>query len=119
MLRAKDHNVGIDRLVERQMRNWELAKSQPLTSGHPESEMNDFITVSQAVGSGGGAIAQQLADRLGWPLFDKDLLLAMARDDAVRARIYASMDERDLTGSSGRAGLWRTPNSAGPITSIA
>jgi cytidylate kinase len=83
--------------LERQMNNWELARLQRLeraTTRRPDVE--DFITVSRQVGVAGEQVAERLGQRLGWPVFGKKLLEAMAGDDVIRTRIYASMDERDL-----------------------
>lgn len=91
------HHRGLDRLVERQMRNWELARSQQRETSQPSApRMPAFITISRTVAAGGEEIARRLAERLELPLFDRELLRFMAQDDDVRARIYASMDERDM-----------------------
>lgn len=88
---------AIARLVERQLRNWELARAQRLEIGPPErSVVEDFICVSRQVGADGGEVARRLGRRLGWPVFDRELLEAMAGDDATRRQVYESMDERDL-----------------------
>ena len=42
-------------------------------------------------------MARLLSKALGWPVFDKELLRAMAGDDAVREQLYASMDECDMS----------------------
>ena len=93
-------NVGVEKLVERQMRNWELARSQRATPPPAERpEVEPFVAVSRAVGSVGPAgadIPATLGERLGWPVFDKEILQAMADDDRIRQQLYASMDERDL-----------------------
>lgn len=86
---------GLAKLVERQMRHWELAKSQ--RGPEPRvAAVEDFITVSRQVGAGGSEVASELAERLAWPLFDRDILREMAGEDSVREQIYSSMDERDL-----------------------
>jgi cytidylate kinase len=79
------------------MRNWEIARRQhvEIDEGRPQTPVADFVAVSQAVGSAGGQVARQLAERLGWPLFDKEILQHMAGDDQVRTRLYEKMDERD------------------------
>lgn len=88
---------GIDRLVERQMRNWEIGRSQRNRHETPHhSEVEDFVAISRDVGAGGSEVAAMLGDRLGWPVFDKEILCAMAGDDTLRRQIYESMDERDL-----------------------
>ncbi len=87
------------RLIEKQMRTWELARAQrpadPEPSRRPEVE--DFICISRMVGVDGHTIAAALGKRLGWPLFDRAILGIMAGDDFDRRQIYASMDQRDLS----------------------
>lgn len=83
-------------LVDRQMRNWELARSQRHSTPAPRrQEVEPFVCVSRLVGVG-DRIANLLGERLGWPVFDKQILKAMAGDDRRRRRVYASMDERDV-----------------------
>lgn len=90
-------DAAIARMVEKQMRNWELAKAQRLNVPEPHrAEVEDFIAVSRTVGAGGKSVSTLLGSALGWPVFDKEILQAMARDDAIRREIYASMDERDI-----------------------
>jgi cytidylate kinase len=87
----------IDKLIERQMRNWELSRAQRPEPEHPAHalQVEDFVTISREVGAGGELLASGLGQRLGWPVFDKEILHAMAGDDRVRARLYELMDERD------------------------
>jgi len=87
----------IAKLVEKQMRNWELARAQRLSVPEPDrQEVEDFVTISREVGAGGHEVAAILGERLNWPVFDKEILDAMAGDDALRRQIYHSMDERDI-----------------------
>jgi len=91
-------NPAIARLVERQMRNWELAREQrPETDPPSRSRVEDFVSVSRQVGTDGREVALRLGESLGWPVFDREILDAMADDDAMRRQVYESMDERDLT----------------------
>jgi cytidylate kinase len=86
------------RLVEQQLRNWELARDQRQFQKLQEgSHVADFICISREVGAGGNEIGLRLAERLGWPAFDREVLHVMADDDALREPIYASMDERDVS----------------------
>ena len=89
--------------VERQMRNWEIARQQQHeTPAEKDTEVQPFLCVSRSVGSGGEDVAARLAELTQWPLFDREVLLFMAEDDGVRKRLYETMDERDI-GSSKRA----------------
>jgi len=84
-------------LVERQMRNWELARQQRIKPSETEDVgVEDFVCVSRQVGTEGGKVAIQVGEELGWPVFDREILDAMAGDDEMRRQVYESMDERDL-----------------------
>ena len=85
------------KLVEKQMRNWELSRAQRHDVPKEErGEVAPFITISRRPGSGGAQIALALGERLGWPVFGREILDHMAGDDKIRRQIYESMDERDL-----------------------
>jgi len=85
-------------LVERQLRNWELARRQHdrCTEGTPQ-EVVDFLCLSRLAGISVDGIAARLGDAMGWAVFDRDILRAMAENDETREAIYANMDERDLS----------------------
>jgi cytidylate kinase len=88
----------VAKVVERQIRNWEIARAQRLEQPDVERrEVQDFVAISRTVGSGGVDVAKGVAERLGWPFFDKEILAAMAGDDETRRRLYELMDERDTS----------------------
>ena len=51
------------------------------------------VTVAREYGSGGGPIAQKLADRLGWELLDNALITRIARSAKVDRRVCEHYDE--------------------------
>jgi cytidylate kinase len=53
-----------------------------------------IITVEREYGSGGAAIAEALAKRLGWKLWDRDLTAEIARVARVEHRAAQRCDER-------------------------
>ncbi len=91
----------VSQLIEKQMRNWELARAQKLEDVPEEKrpEVQDFVSVSRMVGIDGRQVASELGEQLGWPVFDRSILDEMAGDSFDRKVIYSSMDERDLTWS--------------------
>ena len=96
--RRKFDNPEIEKMVDRQLRNWEMRRTQRSRVDEARRpEVEDFITVSRQVGAGASEIAAALAARLKWPRFDKEILQAMAGDDATRHKIYESLDEYDLS----------------------
>ncbi len=95
-LRASDPEM--DRIVERQLRNWEIARSQRFEAEKAQSprEVQEFVTVSRQVGAGGSRFAAALHAAIGWPLFDREILHAMSEDDRSCEALYQWMDERDM-----------------------
>jgi cytidylate kinase len=51
------------------------------------------ITIAREYGSGGTAIGQELAARLGWKLLDRELILELARRAHVQPSEVSQMDE--------------------------
>ena len=93
------NDPDLSRLVEKQMRNWELARharhAKPKAVSAQMPPVRDFVAISRTVASGGRKVAVLVGNRLGWPVFDREILQAMAGDDRVRAQLYEHMDERD------------------------
>ena len=52
------------------------------------------ITIAREYGSGGAAIGQELAARLGWKLLDRELILELARRAHVPPSEVSQMDEQ-------------------------
>ena len=89
---------SLARLVERQMRNWELARAQRPAEPVPEATgVEEFICVSRMVGVEDEEFTRLLGEGLQWPVFDREILNAMAGDDGLRRRVYDAMDNRDLS----------------------
>jgi len=55
------------------------------------------LTVSREFGSGGGRIAKIVAEKLGWKLFDRELIEEIACAAKVDPRIVTEFDERPET----------------------
>jgi len=92
-------DTSLSKIVERQMRNWEIARQQSFEHVQAKSEKTvaPFVTVSRAVGCDGDRVAHDLAERLDWPLFDREILRHMSENDQVRKRLYEKMDQHDTS----------------------
>lgn len=85
---------GFDRLIERQMllreeRN-KLVHHRIIEQGGTPYR---FITISRDVGAGGDAIATELARRLGWKLYDREIVDFIARESNVLRELVEQLDE--------------------------
>lgn len=90
----------LERILDRQASLWEMrrrlsterdAEERQALSHLPEGP---WITISKQLGSGGVELAARVAQRLGWQVFDKQILEAIARETHTRERILSRLDGR-------------------------
>ena len=75
-----------------------------------------IVTVAREYGSGGGRIAQLLADRLGWKLLDRCLVEKIAETARVEPEVAEKVDERPDPWFDRLAEVfWRAPGLRGYI----
>jgi len=88
--------LNIARFVERQMRNWELARQQTAAEAVPSTTepVKFYIAISREVGSEGEKVAECLSRCLGWSKYDREILDYMAEREEIRRRLYELLDER-------------------------
>jgi cytidylate kinase len=78
-------------MVERQWKKWLLLTQQ----AHQKSlQPLPTVTISRERGSGGSTIGRLLAERLGFILFDSEIVDHVARSAAVDRLVVSQMDER-------------------------
>jgi len=91
--------VNVERLVERQLSSWKTrAKARESRGAAPapeqvEETMGPFVSVSREVGSGGNELAAILARRLGYSLYDREIVDYIAERANVRAAAVKSLGE--------------------------
>jgi cytidylate kinase len=54
-----------------------------------------YLLISREKGAGGSAVGQRAGKRLGWQVFDNEIVDAIARKANVRRELIESLDERD------------------------
>ncbi len=89
---------NVDHLVARQMQArqaLERAAAQPEVVVGPavEPAAASYITISRQYGTAGSVIARQVAERLDWSLYDRELLEAVALDAHLQERLLEPFDE--------------------------
>ncbi|HOK53435.1 MAG TPA: cytidylate kinase-like family protein [Armatimonadota bacterium] len=93
----KKHVMG---LVDRQLGQSRALQRAALNTtglGEPPPEPGPVITISRQLGSGSRQVAQRLVERLGWSLWDKDLVDAIAKDADVDRWIVETFDEKTIS----------------------
>jgi cytidylate kinase len=85
----------IEQMVSEQVRKSELAKRKEIENGRTCE--NSVVTISRRMGSGARIIAEKLAHELGWSLWDKDLVNAMAEHAHVSEKVVQAFDEHTIS----------------------
>lgn len=85
----------VEELVAEQIRRSELARRK--TPECCEGQSKPVITISRRMGSGARIVAGLLAKELGWSLWDKELIDAIAQDADVSRRVVEAFDEHTVS----------------------
>lgn len=84
-------------ILERQMRLWEFGRGvKHDKEATTTAKVKPFVAVGRAVGLPGLRLSHMLGEKLGWPIYVRQVLQAMAGDDEEKKRVYASMEGRDM-----------------------
>lgn len=84
---------SIQELVEHQARwNWlrSTLEERPVC---PESGEHRWVTISRQTGSGGSLLGQAIGERLGWRVFDREIVVEIARAMHRSEPLVATHDE--------------------------
>ncbi len=90
-------DIPVDKLTFKQVSLWEVRKK--LQQGTEKKEFKEpyergYVTISREAGSLGNYIAQRLAEKLGWQVFDRQIVDYIATTAHVRKSVIESFDEK-------------------------
>lgn len=91
-----EHSISPTALTEALVRaneHWQLRRQGESTSPEQATPAAFSIALSREAGTYGAAIARAVADRLGWPMYDRELLQRIADDLGVHHALVESVDE--------------------------
>lgn len=88
-----------ERLAEamaRARRHWQEQRRVEATAAAPLPRKSPAFTiaVSRQAGANGPQIARAVAERLGWPVYDRELLELVAEEMGLRSDLLTSVDEK-------------------------
>jgi cytidylate kinase len=93
---------NIEQILERQARSWELRRRIAGEGGEAAREalahlqQGPWVTISRQLGAGGDELASKLGKQLGWEVYDREILSAIAEQTRSRERIMAELDEKTV-----------------------
>lgn len=103
---------GILAAAERQMHAWAMSKElkdraiRHEAEGRPTQRAIRFVTISREVGAGGGEIGHRVGERLGWEVFDKNLLDRIADRFCLPRAMLDLVDETRASWVYDVLGTW-------------
>ena len=83
----------ISQIVEEQIQRWQILRQEQ----KDEKSAVSTVTISRDPGSGGRIIAKNLAEKLGFDVFHREVLHQMAKSADVSEHLMNSLDERGLS----------------------
>ncbi|MBI2298425.1 MAG: cytidylate kinase-like family protein [Armatimonadetes bacterium] len=95
-------NSHVRSLIERQMAMFHAqeraAREAPPAARQaapprPQPRPLPYVAISRQYGAGGAALAGKIAERLGWTLYDRELVDEIARDAHLQERLLEPFDE--------------------------
>ncbi len=99
---GKLKDTGLDQIVARQVRLWEIRRQgereRELEEEKVEETIQPYITISRNAGSGGQIIGRNVAERLTWGFYDREIVEHMAKVARVRQSVVESLDEVTMDG---------------------
>jgi cytidylate kinase len=83
-------------LIERAFRHWEARRRAAAAQRDlsPRTGTAFTIAIEREAGTQGTNVAKEVARRLGWHVYDHELLEEIARDMGLRTNLLESVDER-------------------------
>jgi cytidylate kinase len=93
--------IDIEDLVKKQIalyRAYDIRADHEQRSGRGKEgnlSYGPYLLISREKGAGGSAVGQLAGKRLGWQVFDKEIVDAIAQKAHVRRELIESLDERD------------------------
>jgi len=83
--------------VTRAMRHWKTERADPVPSAPvPPPPPALTVAVCREAGALGTTIARKLGERLGWPVYDRELLEHIAAESGLKTHLLESVDEKRM-----------------------
>jgi cytidylate kinase len=89
---------ALTHLVDRACRDWERHKHQEARVGGPAAPPRPFtVALGREAGAGASVIALELGRRLGWAVYDRNLVEKIAQEWGLRTSLVESVAERRMS----------------------
>jgi cytidylate kinase len=85
-------------VVARARRRWQTQQRtvEPAEALTPPAPRAFTIAISREAGANGSAVGRLLGERLGWPVYDYELVERIANEMGLRSTLLESVDEKRM-----------------------
>src|SRR5262245_25448693 len=90
---------GLTAAAERAMRRWVSSRQSEQQAAQRYASLNSSrfcITVSREAGARGSTVARLVGQKIGWTVYDQELLEYIAHEMHLRASVLESLEEKDF-----------------------
>lgn len=100
----RNQGTSMEQLIEQQIRRWELARKRQQLQERPgrgklgRLYFGPYVLISREKGAGGHEVANLIGQRMGWQVFDRQIVDAVAKRTQMRQQLVESLDERTRGG---------------------
>ena len=114
----------IEQIIERQAKFWEVRRRLAAEGGEAAKRAmahlgeGPWITVSKQLGSNGVELARELGRELGWQVFDREIVAAIAAQRQLREAVLSRLDERAIGAFNDYIAQMLVPNDPGQLAYI-
>lgn len=86
--------LSIDDLVTQQIERWEQSQALAGEAQRAKGQQRPVITISRCFGARGIALGKMIAERLGFDVYERELVERIAQSAKVRERLVETLDSR-------------------------
>ena len=99
-----EHGTSLEQLIEQQIGRWELERRRKAHQERPgrgklgRLYFGPYLMISRDKGAGGHEVANLIGQKLGWQVFDRQIVDAIAERTKMRQQLVENLDEKTRGG---------------------
>jgi cytidylate kinase len=99
-----EHGTSLEQLIEQQIGRWELSRHRRMQQERPgrgklgRLYFGPYLLVSRDKGAGGHQVANLIGQKLGWQVFERQIVDAIAERTQMRQQLVENLDEKTRGG---------------------
>ena len=84
--------ITVEQFLKDQIAVWKNREQKERNQAHA---FGPYLLISRESGAGGREVAKRVGERLGWHVFDREIVDEIARQTNLRRQLIESLDEQD------------------------